>query len=65
LQYALEKNDLKNGVFTFSILELLQQGNAIKISELRKQVGERVKQLTNGLQQPTSRSETISSDWEL
>ena len=37
----------------------------IKISELRKIVGERVEKLTNGLQKPTSRNETIATDWTL
>ena len=36
----------------------------MKISELKKIVGERVVQLTNGLQKPTSRNETITVDWE-
>lgn len=38
---------------------------SIKISELKKIVGERVVQLTNGLQKPTSRNETIAVDWEV
>ena len=64
-QFALERGDLKNGVFTYSILEAMNKYPAIRISELRKIVGERVEKLTNGLQKPTSRNETISSDWEL
>ncbi len=62
-QFALERNDLKNGVFTFSILEALNKYPTLKISELKKIVGERVEQLTNGLQKPTSRNETIAVDW--
>jgi len=64
-QFALERGDLKNGVFTYSILETMNKYPSIKISELRKIVGERVEKLTNGLQKPTSRNETIASDWEL
>ena len=64
-QFALERGDLKNGVFTYSILEAMNNYPSIKISELRKIVGERVEKLTNGLQKPTSRNETIASDWEL
>ena len=64
-QFALERGDLKNGVFTYSILEALNKYPSIKISELRKIVGERVEQLTNGLQKPTSRNETIATDWTL
>jgi len=61
----LERGDLKNGVFTYSILEAMNKYPSIKISELRRIVGERVEKLTNGLQKPTSRNETITSDWTL
>jgi WD40 repeat protein len=64
-QFALERGDLKNGVFTYSILEAMNKYPTIKISELKKIVGERVEQLTNGLQKPTSRNETIAVDWSL
>ncbi len=64
-QFAYEKGNLKNGVFTYSILELMQQKKEIKISELKSKVGERVTQLTNGLQKPNSRNETIEFDWRV
>jgi WD40 repeat protein len=64
-QFALERNDLQNGVFTYSILEAMSKYPTIKISELKKIVGERVEELTNGLQKPTSRNETIAVDWSL
>ncbi len=64
-QFALERNDLKNGVFTYSILEAMNKYPSIKISELKKIVGERVEQLTKGLQKPTSRNEAIAVDWTL
>ncbi len=64
-QFALERGDLKNGVFTYSILEAMGRYKTIKISELKRIVGERVEQLTNGLQKPTSRNETIATDWSL
>ncbi len=64
-QFALERNDLKNGVFTYSILEAMSKYPTLKISELKKIVGERVEQLTKGLQKPTSRNETIAVDWSL
>jgi len=64
-QFALERGDLKNGVFTFSILEAMEKYPTLKISELKKIVGERVEQLTNGMQKPTSRNETIAADWEV
>jgi hypothetical protein len=64
-QFALERGDLKNGVFTYSLLEAMNKNPTIKISELKKTVGERVEQLTNGLQKPTSRKENIAVDWSL
>jgi len=64
-QFALERGDLKNGVFTYSILEAMEKIPTMKISELKKIVGERVEQLTNGMQKPTSRNETIAVDWNL
>jgi hypothetical protein len=64
-QFALERGDLKNGVFTYCILEAMEKNPTMKISELKKTVGERVEQLTNGLQKPTSRNETIAVDWSL
>ena len=64
-QFALERGDLKNGVFTYSILEAMEKNSSMKISELKKIVGKRVEQLTNGMQKPTSRNETIAVDWEV
>ena len=63
-QFALESNNLKNGVFTYSILEAMNKYPTLKISELKKIVGLRVEELTNGLQKPTSRTETIALDWD-
>ena len=65
-EFALEGIDnLPNGVFTYSILEAMNKYQTMKISELKKIVGERVVELTKGLQKPTSRNETIAVDWEI
>jgi hypothetical protein len=64
-QFALERDDLKYGVFTYSIIEAMKQHSEMKISELKKIVGEKVEQLTNGMQKPTSRSEALAVDWRL
>ncbi len=65
-EFALEGIDnLPNGVFTYSILDAMNKYPTMKISELKKIVGERVVQLTNGLQKPTSRNETIAVDWKV
>jgi WD40 repeat protein len=64
-QYAYEKGDLENGVFTYCILELLEQGKEVSVGDLKSHVVKRVTELTNGLQKPTSRNETIESDWRV
>jgi hypothetical protein len=64
-QFALERSDLKNGVFTYSILEAMKDHPQMKISELKTIVGKRVEELTKGLQKPTSRNETIALDWNV
>lgn len=64
-QFALERNDLRNGVFTFTILEAMKKYKSIRVSELKKIVSEHVFQLTNGMQKPTSRAETQMVDWEV
>lgn len=64
-QFALEKSNLKNGVFTYSILEYMQQHEHANLSALKQYVNTRVPELTQGLQQPTSRSETIDVDWNV
>ncbi len=69
--YAYEKNDLKNGVFTWCILNGLQnmaadidEDETITVSELEQYVKKKVSELTNGAQKPTSRSGLINFDWE-
>lgn len=64
-QFALEKGDLQNGVFTYSILEAMQNNLSITVSQLKNIVGKRVVELTNGMQKPTNRTETISWDWRV
>ena len=65
-EFALEGIDnLPNGVFTYCILEAMNKYPTMKISELKKIVGDRVVEITKGLQKPTSRNETIAVDWEL
>ncbi|WP_165784667.1 caspase family protein [Solitalea longa] len=64
-QFALERGDLKNGVFTYSLIEAMNKYPQLKVSELKRIVGARVEELTNGLQKPTSRNEVIAVDWEV
>jgi hypothetical protein len=64
-QLAQERGDLKNGVFTYSILEYLQSHPSVSISGLKDYVNKRVPELTSGLQVPTTRNEMNQVDWEL
>ncbi|MFT7244074.1 MAG: WD40 repeat protein [Candidatus Azotimanducaceae bacterium] len=69
-EFAWEDGELNNGVFTYSLLKGLGDGFAdldhdgqVKISELQDYVRTKVIELTNGLQQPTFRTENIDNDW--
>jgi WD40 repeat protein len=62
-QLAYENGKLQNGVFIYSIREVLSSGRKLKVSELRRLSSERVFELTKGLQRPTTRDEPISQDW--
>lgn len=64
-QFALEKNDLKNGVFSYSILEYMKANSSATVSDLKKYVNKRVVELTAGLQVPTTRNETNNNDWKV
>lgn len=64
-QAAYERGDLKNGVFSYSLLELLNRKKSVSINELKEHIVKRVSELTNKFQQPSARSEVISYDWEL
>lgn len=65
MQYALERGDLQNGVFTYSIIDAFNTHSTLTVSQLKKLVGDKVLQLTQGLQKPTSRNETNNYDWVL
>ncbi|RZJ98499.1 MAG: caspase family protein, partial [Flavobacterium sp.] len=65
MQLAQEKGDLKNGVFTYSIIEFINAHNSATVSELKSYVNKRVPELTQGLQQPTTRTETKQIDWNV
>lgn len=64
-QFALERSDLKNGVFTYAILEAMKQHSTISVGRLKQIVSRRVAELTNGLQQPTTRNESLVMVWNL
>jgi WD40 repeat protein len=64
-QYALERGDIKNGVFTFCIIEALEKYPSMNVQLLKRLVTSRVVELTNGLQRPNSRAETNIVDWRV
>ncbi len=60
---------IENGAFTYSVLEYLNKNKsnpeAMKVSKLKQYVEDRVQEITNGKQKPTSRQETMDVDWEV
>jgi WD40 repeat protein len=71
-EFAFESSEWKNGVFTYSLLEGIRTGKAdankdgeIRVSELRDYVFARVKELTQGKQNPTSRQENLEFDFRV
>ncbi len=73
-EFAYEGKEWKNGVFSRSFLEALQElryrdsfkgAQPFPVSELRRLIYEKVSALTRGLQNPTSRQENGWWDWEL
>ena len=71
-EYAFEGDEWKNGVFTRSFMESLQElrysggggrKSPIRVRELRKLIYSKVYVLTNGLQNPTSRQENGWWNW--
>ncbi|MFY0627771.1 MAG: caspase family protein [Reichenbachiella sp.] len=69
-EYALESDAWQNGVFTYSILEGLEDrkcdtdnNGSVEVSELKDYVFDRVAELTNGKQHPTSRRENLEHDF--
>ncbi|MFM2139243.1 MAG: hypothetical protein RJA57_1550 [Bacteroidota bacterium] len=64
-QFALERGDLQNGVFTYSILHVLDSSRRLNISTLKRTVSHQVDILTRGVQRPTFRNENLILDWEL
>ena len=65
VQFAQERSELGHGVFTYSVIEAIKNNDHLKVSAFKKYIGNRVLELTNGLQKPTTRNETIAVDWEV
>lgn len=72
MEYAYEGSDWKNGVFTYALLNGLKSRTAdinndgtIKVSEIREYVIEKVQELTDGKQNPTSRKVNLEFDFQV
>ena len=70
LEYAYEGETWENGVFTYAMLEGLKSGacdlngdGSVQVSELKSYVFDKVSELTNGKQNPTSRKENLEYDF--
>ena len=71
-EYSVEGEKWRNGVFTYAVLECLQEfkgdvngDGRIVVSELRDYVAARVRELTGGGQNPTVRQENLANDFVL
>ncbi|MCH2023443.1 MAG: caspase family protein [Saprospiraceae bacterium] len=71
-EFALESEDWNNGVFTYAILEGLTSGDVdrnrdgfVYVSELKDYVTQKVVDLTDGKQHPTTRTENALNDFIL
>ncbi|MCK5137536.1 MAG: caspase family protein [Bacteroidales bacterium] len=69
-EFAYESPKWNNGVFTYAFLEGLKSGNAdankdgnILVSEIRDYAFDKVKHLTNNMQNPTSRRDNLEFDF--
>ncbi len=60
---------ISNGAFTYSIIEYLKQHanekDKLTVNQLKQYTEQRVTEITNGKQKPTSRQETMEVDWGL
>jgi WD40 repeat protein len=71
-EYAYEGGNWQNGLFTYCVLDGLKSNKAdldkdgiIQVSELQQYVSERVKRMTRGMQNPTSRSVNLEMDFKI
>ena len=69
---AYEGRKWQNGVFTYALLQGLQNSEAdldgdgvVMVSELQKYLTSEVLELTNGVQRPNFRLQNISNDWQV
>lgn len=65
----VDGKEIENGAFTYSVLEYFKNNKknktALTVNKLKKYVENRVGEITNGKQTPTSRQENMEVDWFL
>lgn len=71
-EFAMESNDWKNGLFTYSLLFGLRNNGAdlngdgkVMLSELQIYVTDRVTELSHGKQTPTTRIQNLALDYRI
>jgi uncharacterized caspase-like protein len=64
-EYALERDDLRNGVFTASVIQALRADDSPTVTRLADEVSRRVLELTGGRQQPMIRRENLADDYHV
>jgi WD40 repeat protein len=64
-QSAHEGGNIKNGYFTYAILEFLKNHHSVSVTELYKYIVPRVEQLSEGKQRPTTRMQNMNVDWQI
>lgn len=72
VEFAMEGAKWQNGVFTYALLDGLENKTAdlnkdgkIMVSELQRYLAKTVPELTNNHQRPTMRVENITNDWRV
>ena len=72
VEFALESDEWKNGVFTYAVLAGLRgrkadanEDGTVQVSELRDFVTTEVQRRTQGVQTPTSRRENLEFDFSV
>jgi WD40 repeat protein len=70
--FALESDEWKNGVFTYSLLNGIKtkladknKNGEVVVSELKDFISQEVQRLTEGAQKPTSRRENLEFDFRI
>ena len=65
----VDGESIENGAFSYCVLEYLKNNSnkpeELTVNKLKNYVEKRVEEITNSIQQPTSRQETMEVDWQL